>query len=104
VANIHFDAMQRLLDEPGFFKKPRFILSGLMSRQAEAIRRRLSEAGAEIEIFWISEDGWATLAGRNHSGHGLGRASPEESHARSRPLHGSCAEIRERNEEHGAAC
>lgn len=60
VANIHGDVMLRMMDAPGFRRKPRFILSGLLRSEAKEVRRRLALQGICISEEWVQDGIWHT--------------------------------------------
>jgi ribosomal protein L11 methyltransferase len=60
VANIHGEVMLRLMETPGFHRKPRCILSGLMRSEAKEVRRRLALGGMAIVAEWVREGVWHT--------------------------------------------
>jgi ribosomal protein L11 methyltransferase len=60
VANLHGEVMLRMMDAPGFRRKPRFILSGLMRSEAKEVRRRLSLQGIGILKEWVQDGIWHT--------------------------------------------
>jgi len=64
VSNIHYDIMRRMLDQPGFGKHKRFILSGLLRSQAREIEYRLQKGPARILEKWEKEATWFTYYGR----------------------------------------
>ena len=65
VANIHYDVMRQLVENPGFKQKKWFVLSGLMRSQARLIKNRLADCRAEILEEWIQDGIWYTILGRN---------------------------------------
>jgi ribosomal protein L11 methyltransferase len=67
VANLHGEAMLRLMEAPGFRRKGRFILSGLMRSDAKEVRRRLSVLGIAIWEEWIRDGVWHTYYAGNRS-------------------------------------
>ena len=64
-ANLHAEAMLRVMDAPGFLSKRRFILSGLMRSDAKEVRRRLSVAGIAIREEWTRDGVWHTYYAEN---------------------------------------
>jgi len=60
VANIHGEVMLRMMEAPGFGRKPRFILSGLMRSEAKEVRRQLSLHGIGILEEWVQDGIWHT--------------------------------------------
>jgi len=67
VANLHGEVMLRMMDAPGFRRKRRFILSGLMRSDAKEVRRRLSALGIGIREEWTREGIWHTYYAENLS-------------------------------------
>jgi ribosomal protein L11 methyltransferase len=63
VANIHYEVMKKLVAAPGFLRKKRFILSGLLRSQFSRIEDDLRKLGAVIGQKWISDGVWHTLTG-----------------------------------------
>ena len=64
VSNIHYDVMKNLIATPGFLKKKRFILSGLMRSEAAHIESTLADMPVEIIRRWNRDDIWHTFYGR----------------------------------------
>jgi ribosomal protein L11 methyltransferase len=64
-ANLHGEAMLRMMDAPGFRRKRWFILSGLMRSDAKEVRRRLSVNGIGIREEWTREGVWHTFYAEN---------------------------------------
>lgn len=65
IANLHGEAMLRMMEAPGFRRKRRFILSGLMRSDAKEVRRRLSVWGIGIREEWTREGIWHTYHAEN---------------------------------------
>jgi ribosomal protein L11 methyltransferase len=61
LANIHYDVLARLVDQPEFHGKPRYILSGLLRSQARDIKARLAAHRLKLERTWDHEGTWYTL-------------------------------------------
>jgi len=61
VANIHYDVLTRLVDQPEFQGRPWYILSGLLRSQARDIEARLPAHGLKVERMWDHEATWYTL-------------------------------------------
>ena len=61
VANIHYDVLTRLVDQPEFQGRPWYILSGLLRSQARDIEARLPAHGLKVERMWAHEATWYTL-------------------------------------------
>lgn len=66
-ANLHGEVMLRLMDAPGFRRKRRFILSGLMRSDAKEVRRRLCVSGIGIREEWTPDGVWHTYYAENLS-------------------------------------
>ncbi|MBF0201674.1 MAG: 50S ribosomal protein L11 methyltransferase [Desulfamplus sp.] len=61
VANIHYDVMKRIIDNPGFGDHKWFILSGLLKSEAEKVKVMLCDKGIHI-VEAVSRDGiWNTI-------------------------------------------
>ena len=65
IANIHFDVMEKLLLSDGFFRKKRFVLSGLLRSQAGKAEELLRRGGAAISKTWERDGVWHTFLGEN---------------------------------------
>lgn len=65
VANIHYDVMRQLVNSSGFRQKKRFVLSGLLRSQVQAIETELARAGASVERRWNGDGIWYTVSGAN---------------------------------------
>jgi ribosomal protein L11 methyltransferase len=63
VSNIHYDVMKNLLSTPGFLKKKRFILSGLMRSEAARIESKLAGLPVQIIRRWDQDGIWTTFYG-----------------------------------------
>jgi ribosomal protein L11 methyltransferase len=61
-ANLHGEAMLRMMDAPGFRRKRCCILSGLMRSDAKEVRRRL---GIAIREEWVRDGVWHTYYAEN---------------------------------------
>ncbi|MFO7963250.1 MAG: 50S ribosomal protein L11 methyltransferase [Desulfobacterales bacterium] len=66
IANIHYDMMRKMVETDGFYKKKRFLLSGLLKSEANAIRHRLIENRADIAKIWDQNGVWFTFLGETH--------------------------------------
>jgi ribosomal protein L11 methyltransferase len=66
-ANLHGEAMLHMLDAPGFLRKRRCILSGLMRSDAKEVRRRLDVAGFAIREAWTRDGVWHTYYAETRS-------------------------------------
>jgi len=66
-ANLHGEVMLRIMDAPGFRRKRRLILSGLMRSDAKEVRRRLSVSGIRIREEWTCDGVWHTYYAENLS-------------------------------------
>jgi ribosomal protein L11 methyltransferase len=64
-ANLHGEAMLRMMQAPGFRRKRWFILSGLMRSDAKEVRRRLAVWGIAIRQEWSREGVWHTYYAEN---------------------------------------
>ncbi|MCP4115231.1 MAG: methyltransferase [Desulfobacteraceae bacterium] len=64
VANIHFDVMKDLIDNPGFLAKPWFILSGLLRSEAEQVLAVLGKRGALVLETTCPDGVWTTIFGK----------------------------------------
>jgi ribosomal protein L11 methyltransferase len=67
VANLHGEAMLRVMESAGFRQKRRFILSGLMRSDAKEVRRRLELLGIRIAGEWAQDGIWHTYYAENLS-------------------------------------
>jgi ribosomal protein L11 methyltransferase len=65
LANIHYDVLQELVQDPGFDRKPWFILSGLLRSQAKEVLAVLKHKGARLIKIWDEDGTWFTVFGRN---------------------------------------
>jgi ribosomal protein L11 methyltransferase len=63
VSNIHYDVMKNLIFCPGFVKKKRFVLSGLMRTEAARIESALAALPVEIIHRWDQNGVWHTFYG-----------------------------------------
>ena len=64
VANVHHDVVVRLLESDHLYTKKCFILSGLLTSQAEAVAERLAQRGATVLEKWARGGGiWHTFLG-----------------------------------------
>jgi ribosomal protein L11 methyltransferase len=63
VANIHYEIMCRIIQTNGFLQKKRFILSGLLHREAEDIISLLSDKPVVILDRWQTGELWQTILG-----------------------------------------
>jgi ribosomal protein L11 methyltransferase len=68
IANIHYDVMQRLIKDKGFLAKKRFILSGLLRRDAKEIAGILARQPVTIIKQWTHEGIWHTIYGKIEQG------------------------------------
>lgn len=65
LANIHYDVLQKLVYSSGFLQKKWFILSGLLTSQAEKIKDILYYQPVQIIKEWKNkEDNWHTIVGK----------------------------------------
>jgi ribosomal protein L11 methyltransferase len=63
-ANLHLQVIESLLMKEAFFRKRRFILSGLFVKDSEELERRLRQKSSRIDQR-IQEKNWMTLIGMN---------------------------------------
>ncbi|MFC1895589.1 50S ribosomal protein L11 methyltransferase [Thermodesulfobacteriota bacterium] len=63
VANIHFDAMQRLLKQDAFLDKKSFVLSGLMRSEVRDVMQVLGAMPVTVCRVWAHDSTWYTLWG-----------------------------------------
>ena len=63
ISNIHYDVMNRLIQNRGFLKGRFFILSGLLRSQALEIERMLRIYPVEIIKKWEADGVWRTYLG-----------------------------------------
>jgi ribosomal protein L11 methyltransferase len=63
VSNVHYDVMKNLVRGPGFLKKKRFILSGLMRSEAAHIESTMADLPVEIIRRWDQDGIWHTFYG-----------------------------------------
>ncbi len=66
IANIHYDAMKKIIGTDGFFHKKWFILSGLFRSQARSIEDKLTKNRIEIVKKWDQENIWYTFLCRKN--------------------------------------
>jgi ribosomal protein L11 methyltransferase len=64
IANIHYDVMRQLIDAEGFLEKKRFILSGLLRREAKDIADSLARYPVTILKQWTHDGIWHTFYGK----------------------------------------
>jgi ribosomal protein L11 methyltransferase len=64
ISNIHYDVMNRLINNGGFLLNGYFILSGLLRSQAIRIERKLCDYPVEIIQKWDADSIWHTYLGR----------------------------------------
>lgn len=67
IANIHFAVMTKLVDAPGFCRRPHLVLSGLLRSEAPQIMSQLRARGAEIIREYEHDATWFTLRVRGTS-------------------------------------
>ena len=63
VANIHYDVMKNLIKEEGFYRQKWFILSGLLTSEAEKILSYLQSKPVLILKQWGEGEIWHTILG-----------------------------------------
>lgn len=66
IANIHYDIMKKMVDSEGFYRKKRFLLSGLLKSEASAIKNQLIRHDADIIRTWDQNGIWFTFLGEIH--------------------------------------
>lgn len=66
MANIHFEVMQGLLGDSGFFDHKWFVLSGLLRSEADKVEALLSASPATITDRLVRDGIWHTFSG--HTG------------------------------------
>ncbi|MGD9307515.1 MAG: 50S ribosomal protein L11 methyltransferase [Desulfosarcina sp.] len=66
VSNIHYDVMKNLVRAKGFLSKKRFILSGLMRREAAHIESTLADLPVDIIHRWNQDGIWHTFYGATY--------------------------------------
>ena len=65
LANIHYDAIMKLMEAPAFREKQWFILSGLMRSQARDLKMVLMRHGLQVVEEWDCDMTWYTMLVRN---------------------------------------
>ncbi|GAB6095493.1 hypothetical protein JCM14469_17450 [Desulfatiferula olefinivorans] len=65
IANIHFDVMVKILNEPGFLEKPYFILSGLLRTQARAVEAMLADLPVTLLEIRSQTGVWHSFLGKS---------------------------------------
>jgi ribosomal protein L11 methyltransferase len=63
VSNIHYDVMKNLVRSAGFLNKKRFILSGLMRKEAAQVESVLRGLPVKILRCWDQDGIWVTFYG-----------------------------------------
>jgi len=63
IANIHYDVMRKLVASPDFLHHKWFILSGLLTSEAEKIRTHLTELPVLVLKKWCPDAIWHTILG-----------------------------------------
>ena len=66
ISNIHYDVMKNLVRAKGFLSKKRFILSGLMRREAAHIESTLADLPVDIIHRWNQDGIWHTFYGATY--------------------------------------
>jgi ribosomal protein L11 methyltransferase len=66
IANIHYDIMKKVVDADGFYRKKRFLLSGLLKSEAKAIKNELIRHHAKILKTWDQNGIWYTFLGETY--------------------------------------
>ncbi len=64
VANIHYDIMRHIVEDPFFRTKKWFILSGLLNSEAKKILKKLEDSKAMIMERRCPDGVWNTILGR----------------------------------------
>ncbi|SDO73477.1 50S ribosomal protein L11 methyltransferase [Desulforhopalus singaporensis] len=68
VANIHYDVMKKIVASDGFLKQKWFVLSGLLTTQAEKIVDQLRNLPVLILKRWNQDQVWHTILGITRNG------------------------------------
>ena len=63
VANIHYDVMRHIIQNPGFLKQKWFLLSGLMRSQAKEISTLRASLPVLVLKKWDADGVWTTILG-----------------------------------------
>lgn len=63
IANIHYDVMKELVANPDFLRHKWFILSGLLTSEAEKIRTTLADLPVLVLKKWCPDRIWHTILG-----------------------------------------
>ena len=63
IANIHYDITRKILDSKGFYRKKRFLLSGLLKSEAKAVKEQLWQHDVELIKTWDQNGIWFTFLG-----------------------------------------
>jgi ribosomal protein L11 methyltransferase len=66
MANIHYDVMRDLIAAPGFLRKKRFILSGLLRSQAREVADTLARLPVSVLRTWQKDGTWFTYYGKSN--------------------------------------
>lgn len=64
VANIHYDIMRHIIEDPAFLKPKWFILSGLLNTEARKVLASLSQKKIHIQERRCPDGVWNTILGR----------------------------------------
>ncbi|PKN61348.1 MAG: hypothetical protein CVU57_30065 [Deltaproteobacteria bacterium HGW-Deltaproteobacteria-15] len=65
LANIHYDAIMKLMEAPAFREKKWFVLSGLMRSQARDLKMVLVRHGLQVVEEWDCDMTWYTMLVKN---------------------------------------
>ena len=66
IANIHYDVMKKIINSQEFYQKKRFLLSGLLKSEADAVKEQLSQHHVELIRTWDQNGIWFTFLGEIH--------------------------------------
>jgi len=64
VANIHYDVMQYMIENPALLEKKYFILSGLLNSEAKKVMEFLSQKPIHIIERRCPDGVWNTILGK----------------------------------------
>lgn len=67
IANLHFDALARVLEADGWPGKRVCLLSGLLRSEAPRVLERLASRGFELRERWVCDGVWHTFLGARPS-------------------------------------
>ena len=63
IANVHYDISIKLINDKGFYRKKRFLLSGLLKSEADTVKDYLYRNKAEVIKIWDQNGIWFTFLG-----------------------------------------